>query len=136
MGPFMEECMRKLPPDHTQAAVDVLNERQRQHIQEGWTQRHDDAHTEAEMARAAACYALHASGVSSEAVQEIWPKRWSGWWQPKNRRRDLVRAAALLIAEIERIDRAQSNVVQHAPGRPDVVPGPSDGPHIPPSAFA
>ena len=28
------------------------------------------------------------------------------WWKPKNPRRDLVRAAALLIAEIERLDRA------------------------------
>ncbi|MBB2698904.1 UNVERIFIED_ORG: hypothetical protein GGI66_003581 [Rhizobium esperanzae] len=34
-----------------------------------------------------------------------WP--WSDeWWKPKDRRRDLVRAAALLIAEIERLDRA------------------------------
>lgn len=29
-------------------------------------------------------------------------------WQPKNPRRDLVRAAALIIAEIERIDRAEA----------------------------
>jgi hypothetical protein len=27
------------------------------------------------------------------------------WWKPKDRRRDLVRAAALIIAEIERLDR-------------------------------
>lgn len=26
-------------------------------------------------------------------------------WKPKDRRRDLVRAAALLVAEIERLDR-------------------------------
>lgn len=35
----------------------------------------------------------------------LWP--WSGeWWKPKDRRRDLVRAAALIVAEIERLDRA------------------------------
>jgi len=27
------------------------------------------------------------------------------WWKPKDRRRDLVRAAALIIAEIDRHDR-------------------------------
>lgn len=27
------------------------------------------------------------------------------WWKPTNRRRDLVKAAALILAEIERLDR-------------------------------
>jgi len=34
-----------------------------------------------------------------------WP--WAEkWWKPKNERRDLVKAAALILAEIERLDRA------------------------------
>ena len=38
-------------------------------------------------------------------TRDLWP--WAAsWWKPKNRRRDLVRAAALIVAEIERIDRA------------------------------
>jgi hypothetical protein len=28
------------------------------------------------------------------------------WWKPTNRRRDLVKAGALILAEIERLDRA------------------------------
>lgn len=39
------------------------------------------------------------------------PSKWpwdAAWWKPTDRRRDLVKAAALLIAEIERIDRARS----------------------------
>ena len=35
-----------------------------------------------------------------------WPHTWdASWWKPKDRRRDLVRAGALIIAEIERLDR-------------------------------
>jgi hypothetical protein len=38
---------------------------------------------------------------------EFWP--WSlHWWKPKSPRRDLIRAAALIVAEIERLDRADS----------------------------
>jgi len=35
----------------------------------------------------------------------LWP--WSPmWWRPTTQRRDLVKAGALIMAEIERIDRA------------------------------
>lgn len=105
----------------TEAARDVLTERRRQVTVEGWTPEHDAAHDCGELARAAACYALHAGSRyawSHEAYQastphegnpqtenSLWP--WDqNWWKPKNPRRDLVRAAALIIAEIERIDHA------------------------------
>lgn len=35
-----------------------------------------------------------------------WPSK---WWKPKSQRRDLVRAGALILAEIERLDRQQPN---------------------------
>ena len=89
----------------SKAAQDVLAERQRQIEVEGWTPEHDDEHNRGEMAIAAGCYALHAGGAalySSPPV--IWP--WNAaWWKPKGKRRDLVRAAALILAEIERLDR-------------------------------
>ncbi len=44
------------------AANDVLAERQRQVLQEGWTPEHDDTHSSGEMAGAAACYARHVNG--------------------------------------------------------------------------
>lgn len=97
----------------TKAASDVLAERARQISAEGWTPEHDDAHGAGEMARAAATYAQaaaeQASGWDGPFVRcpTSWP--WSPeWWKPKDCRRNLVRAAALLLAEIERLDRASS----------------------------
>lgn len=58
------------------------------------------------MAKAAACYALQSAAPGNHGdYLRFWP--WdSSWWRPKDARRDLVRAAALLLAEIERLDRA------------------------------
>jgi hypothetical protein len=93
----------------SQAALDVLAERRRQIEVEGWTPEHDAEHCHAELATAAACYILGAtSGFSSEEYAGDVPTAWPWdpkWWKPKDYRRDLVRAAALLIAEIERSDR-------------------------------
>lgn len=88
----------------TAAAADVLAERQRQVAAEGWTAERDDSYQNSELADAAACYAIHAhnQGFSTPAH---WP--WSTtWWKQTNPRRDLVKAGALILAEIERIDRA------------------------------
>lgn len=85
---------------------DVLAERQRQVSVECWTPGHDDdEHRRGELALAAAAYCVHGLDWPVRG-SDLWP--WtSGWWKPKNRRRDLVRAAALLLAEIERLDRAE-----------------------------
>lgn len=100
----------------SRSAVDVLAERRRQVTAEGWTPEHDDTHESGELAGAAACYARHVNGrqwvyltrpesYASEAAPNEWP--WDErWWKPKSPRSDLVRAAALILAEIERLDRA------------------------------
>lgn len=98
------------------AARDVLAERQRQIAGEGWTPEHDDTHAAGELAGAAACYAMQAALDSigprrlgdtvKHTIRELWPWAWD-WWKPTKARRDLVKAAALIIAEIERIDRAE-----------------------------
>ncbi|TIM24745.1 MAG: hypothetical protein E5Y74_00680 [Mesorhizobium sp.] len=90
------------------AIRDIAIERQRQIDAEGWTPAHDDMHSGGEMVHAAACYAMEAAAHEGERdprnPPETWP--WSAqWWKPKNRRHDLVRAAALIAAEIERLDR-------------------------------
>lgn len=93
----------------TKAVTDVLAERQRQISFEGWTPEHDDEHRTGGMAVAAACYAAWSmpSLPASEAVGAMWP--WTGWAQewfkPKGTRHNLVRAGALILAEIERLDR-------------------------------
>jgi hypothetical protein len=109
-------------PPLTRAATDVLAERQRQVTGEGWTPEHDDKHTEYELARAASAYALRAAhDYRSDYVREIWP--WSGeWWKPTNRRRSLVKAGALILAEIERHDRAAGLTVETATDPAESVP--------------
>jgi hypothetical protein len=94
----------------TDAARDVLAERQRQVSVEGWTPEHDDEHTGDQLSMAAACYAL--ANVAPYTGYGIDVKRtwsdtgWSwSWWKPRSRRENLVRSGALIIAEIERLDR-------------------------------
>lgn len=101
---------------HEHIILEIARERERQMAEEGWTPEHDDTHTDGEMARAAAQYAKigatnwearHAQTLKAEGVLPPvnWP--WAAeWWKPKDPRRNLIRAAALLIAEIERLDRA------------------------------
>lgn len=88
------------------AIADVLAERRRHIEVEGWTPAHDDAHADGELEKAAACYAMHTPSVKNLQRQKVklWP--WSpDWWKPDLGRRDLVKAGALILAAIERIDR-------------------------------
>lgn len=92
----------------TAAARDVLGERQRQVEVEGWTPAHDDAYHENELPRAASAYTLGGQYIAPPAS---WP--WTGaWWKPRDARSNYVRAGALLIAEIERLDRAAIRAAQ------------------------
>ncbi|WP_260473661.1 hypothetical protein [Pseudomonas aeruginosa] len=85
-----------------QAWLDVQAERRRQITAEGWTPEHDDLYCAAELPRAAAAYILN--GANDEAPA-IWPFS-AKWWKPSTARRDMVKACALALAEIERLDRA------------------------------
>jgi hypothetical protein len=95
-------------------AHELINERVRQIAEEDYTPHEDDSRwSMGQLAKAAACYVLHAtrSELSREMERGQKPRSWPwdlGWWKPKDRRRDLVRAGALIIAEIERLDRAAS----------------------------
>ncbi|MFS7070401.1 hypothetical protein [Pseudomonas aeruginosa] len=96
-----------------QAWLDVQAERRRQIEAEGWTPEHDDEHSHGQMARAAACYALAGSsapndGTAALLVSLAWP--WDEqWWKPSTARRDMVKACALGLAEIERLDRVAAS---------------------------
>lgn len=102
------------------AVADIAAERLRQIDGEGRTADHDDGYVAGELASAAAAYAYVASvpdsmrrlvsGIYSiqnlSRIADLWP--WEAhWWKPKDRRADLVRAGALIAAEIERLDRAK-----------------------------
>lgn len=86
----------------SRAAQDVLTERERQVRAEGWSPAHDDLHDSHEMAHAAACYAY--PELPALIGVNTWP--WAPeWFKVRDHRSNYVRAAALLLAEIERLDR-------------------------------
>lgn len=91
-------------PPHAMALIH--QERWRQISVEGWTPQHDDEHGDGQLASAAACYALGEPDVGEDFHRvTLWP--WDAWWwKPTDRVRDLVKAGALIAAEIERLQRA------------------------------
>lgn len=104
------------------AIEDIANERARQVAGLGWTSQHDDEHTDGELALAAASYAINAACQANpnqtpftpDNPPEMWP--WHlDWWKPKAARMDLVRAGALIVAEIERLDRAEARLRDDMP---------------------
>lgn len=105
------------------ALLEIQQERRRQIESEGWSIAHDDAHDSGELAQAAATYALASKKGSYWASQwrELWPWE-TEWFKPRDRRRDLIRAAALIVAEVERLDRASKRgPTPLPPTRPDRV---------------
>lgn len=87
----------------TRVLADVAAERTRQ-IEDGWTPEHDDTHEGGELAQAAAALALPPKAFHYSRLS-FWP--WDKWMSGGARRDELVKAAALIVAEIERLDRAE-----------------------------
>lgn len=113
---FAEAILKDQQLGQSKATLDVVAERQRQISAENYTPDQDDAYTQNELTRAAEgyihtvvsrgwTYESNPNDYECEEIPPFWP--WADeHWKPKSPRRDLVRAAALIIAEIERIDRA------------------------------
>lgn len=95
---------------------DIRAERVRQVVDEGFTPAHDDKYSAGEMAAAAAAYAFSAYTTTADRYRAadargFWP--WAAsWWKPRGARWDLVRAAALIVAEIERLDRLDAEAAR------------------------
>lgn len=84
------------------AMAAVIAERFRQIEVEGWTPEHDrKTHDAGELAYAGAHYAFYAGKEVEMPSTWTWKRE---WWKPQSFRRDLVRAAALIIADIEMWD--------------------------------
>lgn len=101
------------PAEMSAPARDVLAERRRQQEVEGWTPEHDDEHVSGEISALAAFYAMPPAArewdASSTAYgetlgQAILPPAWRA--KVGDRREELKKAGALILAEIERLDRA------------------------------
>lgn len=89
---------------HTRSVLtEVFEERLSQTDGHGFSHSVDDAYVDGELAKACGAYALNAAGQASGSL--FWPWPWVQW-KPKDARRDLIRSAALAVAEVERIDRA------------------------------
>lgn len=88
----------------------IKAERRRQIQEEGWTPEHDDEHVHVELPSAAACYIdaarAQAVGLHLANPSSLWP--WdASWWKPSDDPiRNLVKAGALIAAEIDRLHRA------------------------------
>lgn len=97
----------------------IAEERRRQVEAEGWTPMHDDEWDYGELAMAAMCYVaedirpkshelcyrITNPQVTGRTEPALWP--WHPrWWKPKDRIRNLVRAGALIAAEIDRLQWA------------------------------
>lgn len=95
---------------------DVMAERRAHLTREGWSPDHDDNHHPGELSRAGAAYALMAFAPNKASGMPWWWPWATAWWKPKTTERDLVRAAALIIAEVEAL-RRKALKVKAATGR-------------------
>lgn len=87
-------------PGVSPVVMAVIEEHQRQRLEEGYTISTDQQYMRGELARGAACYALQAAGV--------YPMRYAGFWPFNTKMKAcppaeaLTKAVALLLAEAER----------------------------------
>ena len=84
----------------------IMQERYRQIVSEGFNQEHDDEHAHGELSKAAVAYVLFNSPSQADKAESFWP--WEKyWWKPDNKDavRNLVKAGALIAAEIDRLQR-------------------------------
>lgn len=90
----------------TDAARCVIAERTRQISAEGYTPEQDDVYNPGVLALHGGLYACHAyDNLTKKRAPEGW--QWDEkWWKPKDPRSNLVKAGALVLAEIERMDRS------------------------------
>lgn len=89
----------------------IAAERKRQIEVEGWTAEHDDGHNGGEMIAAAAAYIqqqrLGMPITEKCCLPNVWPSSWHiRWWKPSSDPiRNLVKAGALIAAELDRLQR-------------------------------
>lgn len=104
-------CDESLIPE-VAIAQEIVEERRRQIGDEGFDEKHDDRHRGGVMGLAAACYAspkeLYVKTGNDRTItfKDAWP--WERHWDKRGKhsvRRRLVIAAALIMADIERMDR-------------------------------
>ena len=102
---------RNTPPDFEDIIAEIAAERLRQIHGEGYTPDFDDEWADGELAQGAAAYAYSASLLGStpfgktRAVKSahLWP--FTSPFKPTRPYRDLIKAAAMIVAELGRLKR-------------------------------
>ena len=107
---------QKMKAKTKNGAALIADERERQIAVEGWTAEHDDTHKFGELSDAGAAYAKVASAMvrGAEAAEfdadmmlseGDWPFDEASWKPSDDAIQNLVKAGALIAAEIDRIQR-------------------------------
>lgn len=87
------------------ALAAVAHERRRQVAEKGYSTEQDNGYLRDELVIAGIALALSSIG-SVTAAESFWPHGWRERdWFDRDRRAELVKAGAMIVAEIERIDR-------------------------------
>lgn len=112
----------------------ILEERERQITKEGYSAAHDDSYFLEELARAASSYCIAGAARASHGnycirsaqfhfkvdrmgldisvdldkiAERVWPFD-KKYYKPKSHKENLIRAAAFIVAELERLERADA----------------------------
>lgn len=101
---FREQPPRRQFPPLDGAGLITL-ERQRQIDEEGWTPEHDDTHTHGDLAGAAALYLQYHEAMPFAPPPPSWPWSDETWKLDADPIKNLVKAGALVAAEIDRLHR-------------------------------
>lgn len=120
---FFEPGERPVDYSVHYSGVDLIaRERKRQIVEEGWSAQHDDSHADGSLAMVAAIYALPewqfgasfpGGRLRVNLAEALWPTSWSRLWYkpcPDDRIRELVKAGALIAAEIDRLQRRKNRM--------------------------
>lgn len=97
------------------SAIDLIAEERERQVSKGFNWKHDDEHDCHQLSDAAIVYA--APAPLRYQVMNWWPwdKKWlkeDGSFTTEGRIRELVKAGALIVAEIERLQRTVNNVTK------------------------
>jgi hypothetical protein len=125
-----------LTPGETEGTQIIALERRRQITEEKWTAEHDDQHRHGELALAAGAYVTQALyGVYQAEPPHTWP--WAKeWWKPSpNAIRNITKAGALVVAELDRLLR-HADGSNGTPGNNEPGPTPQGNSQSPMTDFA
>lgn len=88
----------------TNVLEEIRYEREHQIVDLGYNEQWDDEYKNYQLVKAAICYANPLIANLKNIVPSAWPFD-KVYWKPRTYRENLIRAAALIVAEIERVDR-------------------------------